>query len=259
MSSSFSAIKPGIKLADQVASALESAIRTGRIQAAEKLPTELVLAQQFQVSRTVVREAISRLKSLGLVESRQGSGVYAQAPGIEPLQFDLREAASREAVMQIVEVRRALEAEVAEMAAQRRTLADLAAIRQAMQDIQSAVLAGRDGVEEDVRFHRAIAQAAGNPFMISTLDYLSQFLQGATRVTRANEARRGDFSQAVTQEHERIVAAIEAGDAVGARHAAAEHMRNALTRIAQADADFWTGDGARLAEPLLRKPPSPLQ
>ena len=60
MSSPFSAIKPGIKLADQVASALEAEIRTGRIRATEKLPTEAALAQQFQVSRTVVREAVSR-------------------------------------------------------------------------------------------------------------------------------------------------------------------------------------------------------
>ena len=76
MSSPFSAVKPSAKLSDQVASALEAEIRAGRIQAAQKLPTEAVLAQQFQVSRTVVREAISRLKSLGLVDSRQGSGVY---------------------------------------------------------------------------------------------------------------------------------------------------------------------------------------
>ena len=116
MSSPFSAVKPSAKLSDQVASALEAEIRAGRIQASDKLPTEAVLAQQFQVSRTVVREAISRLKSLGLVDSRQGSGVYVLAPGIEPLQFDVPLAASREAVMQIVEVRRALEAEVAELA-----------------------------------------------------------------------------------------------------------------------------------------------
>ena len=76
MSSSFAAIKPAIKLSDQVASALEAEIREGRIQAGDKLPTEAALAQQFEVSRTVVREAISRLKSLGLVDSRPGSGVY---------------------------------------------------------------------------------------------------------------------------------------------------------------------------------------
>ena len=65
MSSPFSAVKPSAKLSDQVASALEAEIRAGRIQAAQKLPTEAVLAQQLQVSRTVVREAISRLKSVG--------------------------------------------------------------------------------------------------------------------------------------------------------------------------------------------------
>ena len=111
--------------------------------------------------------------------------------------------------MQIVEVRRALEAEVAELAALRRTDDDVAAIRAAMQHIADAVRAGRDGVEEDVLFHRAIAQAAGNPFMISTLGYLAQFLKGATRVTRANEARRTDFADAVTHEHTHIVRAIE--------------------------------------------------
>ncbi|MFY3384672.1 FadR/GntR family transcriptional regulator [Paracidovorax sp. MALMAid1276] len=251
MSSSFAAIKPAIKLSDQVASALEKEIRDGRIRAGDKLPTEAALAQQFEVSRTVVREAISRLRSLGLVDSRQGSGMYVKAPGIEPLQFDLPHAASREAVMQIVEVRRALEAEVAELAAQRRTEDDIAAIRSAMQHIADAVRAGRDGVEEDVLFHRAIAQAAGNPFMISTLDYLAQFLKGATRVTRANEARRTDFAEAVTHEHRQIVAAIEAGDPAAARAAAAQHMKNALVRITQADGVFWAQDGARLAQPLV--------
>ncbi len=80
------------------------------------------------------------------------------------------------------------ESEVAELAAQRRSEADVQAIREAMQRIADAVRAGRDGAEEDVEFHRAIARAAGNPFLISTLDYLAQVLQGATRVTRANEA-----------------------------------------------------------------------
>ena len=153
--------------------------------------------------------------------------------------------------MQIVEVRRALEAEVAELAALRRTDDDMAAIRAAMQHIADAVHAGRDGVEEDVLFHRASALAAGNPFMISTLDYLAQFLKGATRVTRANEARREDFANAVTHEHTQIVRAIEAGDPVAARAAAAQHMKNALARIEQADIAFWAQDGARLAQPLV--------
>jgi len=252
---SFSAVKPGLKLAEQVAGTLETEIRAGRLQVGEKLPTEAVLVEQFQVSRTVIREAISRLKSLGLVDSRQGSGVYVQNPGIEPLSFDRVPSASREAVIHIVEVRRALEAEVAELAAERRSEADVLAIRSALQALADAVADGRDGAEEDVHFHRAIARASGNPFMIRTLDYLARFLRGATRVTRANEARREDFSEAVKQEHQQIVQAIAAGDPAGARAAAAEHMKNAVLRIRQADPLFWQQDGTRLARPLVNKLP----
>ncbi len=251
MSTSFLAIKPGLKLAEQVAGALEAEIRAGRLTIGEKLPTEAALVQQFGVSRTVVREAISRLKSLGLLDARQGSGVYVQDPGIAPLSFGRTLSASREAVAQIVEVRRALESEVAVLAAQRRSEQDVLNIRAALQAIAIAVAAGQDGVDEDVRFHRAIAQAAGNPFMISTLDYLAQFLRGATRVTRANEARRADFAQAVNLEHELIVRAIAAADPEAAHAAAAQHMKNALLRIQQADESFWQQDGERLAQSLV--------
>jgi len=249
----FAAIKPGIKLAEQVAGKLEAEIRAGRLEVGGKLPTEAALVLQFQVSRTVVREAISRLKSLGLVDARQGSGVFVRNPGIEPLSFEIVPSASREAVIQIVEVRRALEAEVAELAAERASKTDVSAIRAALKALADAVAAGRDGVEEDVRFHHAIALATGNPFMIRTLDYLARFLRGATRVTRANEARRDDFAEAVKCEHQQIVQAIAAGDPVAARAAAAEHMKNAQQRIYQADPDFWQKHGQRLARPLVSK------
>ena len=250
----FTAVQPPLKLADQVAQQLEAQIRAGHFQPGQKLPTEAVLGQQWAVSRTVVREALSQLKSRKLVESRQGSGVYVGAVGIAPLDFDSLPSASQDAVVQIVEVRRALESEVAELAALRRSDEDLRQIRAAVARLADAVRAGRDGVEEDVAFHRAIAQAAGNPFLISTLQYLAQFLRSATRVTRANEARRADFAQAVTEEHARIVQAIAEGDAAGARQAAATHMNNAIARIRQADADFWQQDGERLAQGIT--PPS---
>lgn len=112
----------------------------------------------------------------------------------------------------MVEVRRALEAEVAGLAAQRRTAADVRQIRQAIATLDKAVEAGGDGVQEDVAFHRAIADAASNPFLLSTLQYLSRFLHGATRVTHADEARRGDFARQVKEEHQAILAAIEASD-----------------------------------------------
>lgn len=253
----FQSILPGARLSDQVADALAAEIRAGRLAAGAKLPTEAVLVEQFSVSRTVVREAVSRLKSLGLVDSRQGSGMYVRPAGFAPLNFDVRHAASKGAVIQIVEVRRALEAEVAGLAAERRSPAELRRIRQAIAALDKAVQAGGDGVEEDVQFHRAIADAAHNPFLLSTLEYLGQFLRGSTRVTRANEARRVDFARQVGEEHARIVAAIEQGDAPAARAAAAGHMNNAIRRIELADPAFWQQEGAALAQALVHGLPQP--
>ncbi|MBG6074403.1 FadR/GntR family transcriptional regulator [Polaromonas sp. CG_9.11] len=251
MTQRFHSITPGVHLSEQVAEALSAEIRAGRPAAGEKLPTEAALVEQFAVSRTVVREAVSRLKSLGVVESRQGSGVFVRQAAFAPLNFDTRSAASRQAVIQMVEVRRALEAEVAALAAQRRNATDIERIRQAIVALDEAVKAGGDGADEDVNYHRAIADAAQNPFLISTLDYLRQFLRGVTRVTRANEARRADFARQVRDEHEAIAGAIEAGDATRARRVAARHMDNAIKRIEQADPGFWKEAGVQLASPLV--------
>ena len=248
----FKTVKPSLGLTEQVAQALSEQINAGRPAAGDKLATETVLAQQFGVSRTVVREAVSRLKSLGLLESRQGSGVFVRAACYSPLNFDASLAVSRLAVIQMVEVRRGLEAEVAALAADRRSAKDLQRIRQCMNALEDAVLAGGDGAEEDVNFHRAIADAAQNPFLISTLDYLRQFLSGVTRVTRANEARRSDFARQVKNEHEAIASAIESGDSSRARRAAATHMNNAIKRIEQADPAFWVQEGVQLASSLVR-------
>jgi GntR family transcriptional repressor for pyruvate dehydrogenase complex len=247
----FKSITPGAQLSDQVAEVLAAEIRAGRLAVGEKLPTEAALVEQFSVSRTVIREAVSRLKSLGLVDSRQGSGMYVKDAGFSPLNFDAKFAVSKQAVIQMVEVRRALEAEVAALAAQRRTPADVHRIRHSIAALEQAVSAGGDGVDEDVQFHRAIAEAARNPFLIGTLEYLGQFLRGATRVTRANEARRADFASQVQDEHERISRAIEAGEPVAARQAASQHMDNAIQRIEQADPAFWKQAGVQLAQPLV--------
>lgn len=252
MTTSFSPVAAGDRLSVQVAQQLAAEIAEGRLAPGDRLPTEAQLVAQFRVSRTVVREALSRLKSLGLVASRQGSGVFVHPQAAcAPLRFDVGAGASRDAVLQMVEVRRALEAEAAELAARRRSPAQVEALRRTLEALDSAVAAGQDGVDEDVRFHRAIAEATANPFLMGTLDYLARFQRGSTRVTRANEARRGDFAAAVRAEHHAILAAIAAGDPEAAREAARAHLRNAARRIEQADPAFWQQEGTRLAEPLV--------
>ena len=141
MSQPFTPVSSGARLSDQVADQLAAEIRRGGLAPGDRLPTEARLVEQFGVSRTVVREAVSRLKSLGLVDSRQGSGVFVRQPSsFAPLNFEAQHAASQEAVIQMVEVRRALEAEVAALAAQRRSAADMQRIEAASRQVLAAEL-----------------------------------------------------------------------------------------------------------------------
>jgi len=222
-------------LSDTVAQQLLKQIEKGAFAKVGKLPTEAMLAEEFGVSRTVIREAISRLKNEGVVEPRQGSGVFiVERAGIRPLRIDYAEAVEPGAVVQILALRRAIETEVASEAAMRRTAADMAAIEAALAKIDVAVADGEDGVAEDVAFHRAIAVATGNPYFLKTLTFLNQYLEAGTVVTRRNEALRADFSRQVREEHAAIVAAIRAGDPMAARNAACTHMYNAARRLAEA-------------------------
>lgn len=247
-------IQLGASLSEKLAQALETSIREGKLDTGEKLPTENALVEKYGVSRTVVREAFSRLKTLGLIETRQGSGAYVKAlPQPDTGKLKLIPDGSVDAVLKVVEVRRALEAESAALAAERRTPQSLKKIKQAMAALDKAVANGGDGVSEDVAFHAAIAQAANNPFLMDTLAYLNQFLENATRVTRANEATRSHLEDAVRNEHQAILDAIEAGDIKAARQAGTKHMLNAAKRISRADPAFWSTQGRALATSLRKE------
>lgn len=236
----FPKVSGPVRLADQVAAMLSEEIESGRLAEGDKLPTEVELVRQLGVSRTVVREAVSRLRNAGLVEPRQGLGVFVMPRRTRPLDLEAEAADTKSKVLQIVEVRRAMEGEAAHLAAARATPGDLARMRQALDAIDAAVASGGDGVDEDLAFHQSIAESTGNTVMVSTVRYLGEVLRSGIRVTRANEARRGDFIEAVRQEHHAILAAIEAGDGTAARTAARRHMKHAAARLQDADDGFWT-------------------
>jgi GntR family transcriptional repressor for pyruvate dehydrogenase complex len=244
-------LRVSLPLSEQLAEALALGIREGNLAPGHRLPTESALGRRFGVSRTVVREALSRLKTLGLIDSRQGSGVFVRSSAPPPLDhLVLAPDGSLDAVVQMVEVRRALESESAALAAARRSAQDLRQIKAAIRALERAVAEGGDGVQEDVAFHAAIARAAGNPYLLATLAYLNRFLLDATRVTRANEATRDDFAQQVRDEHASLVRAIEQRDVVAARLAGATHMVNAAGRIGRANPEFWARRGRHLADRL---------
>lgn len=248
---SFSTVGASPNLADRVAAALRERVSGGALAPETRMPSEAAMSLQFGVSRTVVREAVSRLKSEGLLTSRQGSGVFVRHDAhIRPLRIESIASRSEDSVVHIVELRRAIEAESAALAADRRDRHDLTAMRDSLRQLDAAVRRGEDGVTEDMHFHHLIATASRNPYFMSVLEFLGQFLEGATRVTRANEARRVDFANAVKQEHAAVLAAIEAGDATAARRAGARHMTNAVRRIRAAGHEFWRAEGDVLAAPI---------
>lgn len=220
------------RLSDRLAALLGEQIDTGTLRPGERLPTEAQLALAHGVSRTVVREAVHQLKSRGLVRSRQGSGVFvALESANRSLAFDPSVLASVQAVVHVIEVRRVLEGEIAALAARRATRAQVAVLRRALKAIDAAVAAGRDGVLEDLAFHRALGECTGNPQFSLLLGFLEQYLREAMRITRGNEARRPDFMDAVRSEHHAIVEAIAARDPAAARRRATGHVSHGEQRL----------------------------
>jgi GntR family transcriptional repressor for pyruvate dehydrogenase complex len=219
------------RLSDRLAARLHLQIESGELSPGDRLPTEQALAQAHGVSRTVVREAVHQLKSRGMLRSRQGLGVFVAATPHRALAFDTGVLGSMEGVVQVREVRRALEGEIAALAAVRATRSQVSALRAALREIDRAAAGGGDGVAEDMAFHRTLAEATGNPQFGRLLEFLAQYLHDAMRVTRANEARRQDFMESVRAEHRAIVDAIAARDPKGARQRALEHMSRGEQRL----------------------------
>lgn len=230
-------------LTDRVTDSLARLVGRGALAPGARLPTEMEMAGRFGVSRTVVREAVARLKYAGLLASRQGSGVYVREPSAKMhfrIDSDPRDA-SVASVLEIVELRRGIEAEAAALAASRCTREDLAAIRAALAAIGREEAAGRDGVEADMELHRAIARASGNRHFPALWDFVGQFLRGAMAATRANESAHPEFAAQVRAEHRALVDALARHDPAAARAAALHHMDMAAARIRAAGPGFWRG------------------
>src|SRR5690606_10142618 len=240
-------------LADRVTDMLARQIRSGAYPVNARLPTEKIMTQEYGVSRTVVREAISRLKSEGLVETRQGSGTVVLDPKTsEAFRLGLPDTNPARGVLRIIELRRGIEAEMAALAAERRSQAQMADINKALAHIDRAVQKGGDGVAEDLAFHIAISRATGNPHYTELLGLLTRALHDAIRVTRGNEAQRTDLADDVRAEHEAIRAAIEARNVNQARKAAFRHMENTARRIQSVDESYWNGASGAAAHRLAR-------
>ncbi|MFC5499333.1 FadR/GntR family transcriptional regulator [Caenimonas terrae] len=228
-------------LALDLVDAIGDRIRQARVAPGDKLPTEAEIMQEFGVSRTVVREAISKLQASGLVVTRHGIGTFVLGVGgTEGGAFRIapEQVATLRDVIAVLELRAGVETEAAALAAQRRTPENLADMRAALDAFAAAIEAGQDAVAADFQFHLGVARATQNPHYVQLLTSLGIMIIPRARLDAleaAGEERR-DYLRRVNGEHESIFDAIANQDADGARAAMRTHLANSRERRRRAGA-----------------------
>ena len=208
-------------------------IRDAVLRPGDKLPTESEIMQAFGVSRTVVREALSKLQAAGLVETHHGVGTFVLQPRAAGMfRLDSADIATSVDVLAVLELRISLETESAGLAATRRTEEQLLAMRQALDDFERNVAVAGDTVAPDFRFHLQIAQATGNPYFADIMSHLGTTIIPRTRINAIrNLDRGGTYLSRVNREHEEIYAAIARRDPESARAAMRIHLTNSRERL----------------------------
>ena len=225
------AAKP-ISLTAQVADLLQDAIGSGVYPVGTKLPSGKTLGQMYGVSQAVIREATERLRSKGLIDSRQGSGCTVKARtetnGFKVLGGD---AADRRELASVFELRLDLEGSAAALAAVRRTDADLLTLSGILSELDGQNHDLEADVELDLAFHTAVADATHNPYYVALLRYLNlqlrQSVHAALRSAHVNEP----LSHSVRREHRAVFDAIRVRDPRGARAAVMLHLQRAACRL----------------------------
>jgi DNA-binding FadR family transcriptional regulator len=221
---------PGERLADRVYGQLLEYIVEQNLEQGDRLPSEHELSRLTAVSRPIVREALTRLQADGLIESRRGAGSFLrQRPGERQIQH-LRPAQARQR-LDAFAVRIAIEPAAAALAARNRTPADLEEITAALKSLRVAHAAGEPGGDHDLRLHRAIAEASGNPMFLVALDALDAQVEGIIVPSLALVAEGPlDRARRIELEHAAVVEGIERGDADAAEAAMRLHLVCARAR-----------------------------
>ena len=211
---------------------LKQRMKAGGLVPGDRLPTERVLGIELGVSRTVVREAIARLSAEGWVEARQGSGVFVITPAPQAFQVTATELEDLRDVMRLLELRLAVETEMAGLAAERRNQRDITELKEKCAAISASINAGGDGINEDSALHAAIAKATRNHYFMRFNDFLGARLvpPRTLAVRRDQETERLKYLDKIQEEHEAIVLAIADGNVEAARAAARSHLENSLQR-----------------------------
>jgi GntR family transcriptional repressor for pyruvate dehydrogenase complex len=211
------------RLYEQIVQQIEESILKGEIVEGSQLPAERELAEQFGVSRTAVREAIKALQEKGLVDALPGRGTFVtngSSNGMRRSLDRMVKGGESHGLAYLVEVREMLEPEIAALAATRADYEDLAAMRQALDAMDTAGPQSEAYIEADLDFHLALAEAAANPIVLSLIDSIV----GLLREQRLRISLVDGGQQRGQHYHKSILEAIERRDPQGARAAMQAHL-----------------------------------
>jgi GntR family transcriptional repressor for pyruvate dehydrogenase complex len=221
-------------LSVEVAEDIKKQILEDKLLPGAQLLTEAELCERYEVSRTVIREAIVRLRSEGLLISRQGVGVFvSDNKGAARFEVDWDSIRTLPETIALLELRLAIEVEAAGLCAINCTKADAKNIRHWMEktNLQFKGLENTK-LHYDFDFHLAIAKGTKNPHFYQLLQFLKPIIVRRLKLSAiVKENSKDDFEHIIQEEHEAIVAAIEARDEQKARRNMRTHLVNSLERV----------------------------
>ena len=197
-------------------------ILSGEYQAGDRLPPERILVEQIGVSRTVVREALNLLEAKGLIRIEHGRGAVVSADGAHALHKNLSFLLRMQpgTLWELMEMRKALEVEVAGLAAERATAEDIATMRAKLDRMRENIDAPEGYVHADVGFHEMLTRSARNRVLLMMMEPIVDLLLASRRMTGSKEAN----AKRALRAHEAILKRVEAKDVEGARTEMRKHM-----------------------------------
>lgn len=230
----FAPLQTRPSLPTEIAARIAEEIASGRLAPGSQLPPEHVFTAQFGVSRATIREAVAALRSEGLIVPKQGLGTFvANGPLRRSFKINPDDLQSIEDMLQLIELRSSVEVDAAGLAAERRQKPHLDRMAAVLDQIDAAIARKESATELDFEFHRAIADATGNPYFRRFLDSMGPIAIPRDHMSKGLSQAAADprvYLRRIQAEHRAIQAAIEAGDAAAARRTARVHLSRGRER-----------------------------
>jgi len=219
-------------LAEQAARNLIAFIEAHDLKPGKLLPPESQLAADFGVSRPIIREALKSLEGKGIVEVVSGKGAFVKPLDSQPLQMFFRRAVriEREAIIDLMELRKAIEVQSVAFAAQRSMPDDLARLAEIVGDMRCNLHSPDAYVELDVAFHQQIASMTHNPMIYHLVVAIRDAIKDALHESMLRQ-QTDEQLERVQMGHEVILTSLEQGDAVAAERAMAAHFDEAVASL----------------------------